>query len=108
MAQAQALRIMVPPLGRLAPMAQNSLARGYRTMSETLSTTFRVGRRYRCTITLPLALLKAGVAQMGCSWDPCFPKHLRKAEMRDYRRGRDALLAEAAKHIGGSVAVIEV
>ena len=73
-----------------------------------LSTTFRVGRRYRCSIVLPLAGVKAGLLQIETSWQPDIPRRLSKAELRDYRRGRDALLAEAAKHIGGPVAVVEI
>ena len=106
MAQTQVLRILVFPLRRLGTMAQTP-SRGI-SMTETLSTTFRVGHRYRCTITLPLALLQAGVAQMGACWEPDVPRLLSKAELRDYRRGRDALLAAAAKHIGGDVALVEV
>ena len=46
--------------------------------------------------------------QIETSWEPDIPRRLNKAEMRDYRRGRGALLAEAARHIGGPVAVVEV
>jgi hypothetical protein len=77
-------------------------------MTDTLSTTFRVGRRYRCSIVLPLAMLKAGSLQLVTRWEPDIPRRLNKAELRDYRQGRDALLAEAARHIGGNVAVVEV
>ena len=75
---------------------------------DTLSTTFRVGRRYWCSIVLPLAMLKSGSLKIETSWEPDTPRRLTKAEMRDYRRGRDALLAEVAQHIGGGIAVVEI
>jgi hypothetical protein len=76
--------------------------------SESLSIIFQVGSRYRCTMRLPISDLGEPVGIIGVSWSPCTPKRLSKAELRDYRRGRDALLAEAAKHLGGAVAVVEV
>ena len=69
---------------------------------------FRVGRRYRCTMRLPISDLGEPVGIIGVSWSPRTPKRLSKAELRDYRRGRDALLAEAAEHLGGAVAVVEL
>jgi hypothetical protein len=78
-------------------------------VSNTLSTTFRVGCRYRCTITLPVASLKTGAAAIiDARWEPHTPARLTKAEMRDYRRGRDILLTEAARYLGGNVAVVEI
>jgi hypothetical protein len=76
--------------------------------TDTLSTTFRVGRRYRCSIALPLASIEQGAAVIETRWEPDVPYRLTKAELRDYRRGRDALLAEVARHIGGPVAVAEL
>jgi hypothetical protein len=75
---------------------------------DALSTTFRVGIRYRCSISLPLASLRSGLLEIATVWEPDLPEQLSAEELNDYRRGRDALLAEAAKHIGGNVAVIEV
>ena len=75
-------------------------------MSNQLSSTFRVGRRYRCTIVLPLLL--SGLTQLATKWEPAPPSRLTKSELRDYRRGRDALLAEAARVLGGAVFVAEV
>jgi hypothetical protein len=77
-------------------------------MTDRLSTTFKVGRRHRCTILLPLPMLKAGALQIEPNWEPVIPRRLTKAELRDYRRGRDALLKEAARHLGGPVAVLEL
>jgi hypothetical protein len=75
-------------------------------MSNQLSTTFQVGNRYRCTIVLPLSL--GGFAQLATKWEPAPPTRLTKSELQDYRRGRDALLAEAARVLGGAVLVAEV
>ena len=75
-------------------------------MSNQLSSTFRVGRRYRCTIVLPLG--RGTAAQMAATWEPELPRRLTNSELRDYRRGRDAMLAEAARLLGGPVAVVEV
>jgi hypothetical protein len=77
-------------------------------MNGTLSTTFRVGRRYRCSIALPLASIEQGSAVIETRWEPDVPRRLTKAELRDYRRGRDALMTEAARVLGGAVAVVEV
>jgi hypothetical protein len=42
-------------------------------------------------------------------WEPALPsRRLSKAEMRDYRAGRDAFLAMAASAVGDSVAIAEV
>jgi hypothetical protein len=76
--------------------------------SGSLTTTFRVGTRYRCSIALPLAAACAGLLAIETRWEPDVPSRLTNNELRDYRRGRDMLLAEAANQIGGSVAVVEL
>jgi len=76
--------------------------------SDTLETTFRVGDRYRCSISIALASLTVGMLDIATLWEPDVPEHLSADEMNDYRRGRNALLAEAAQRIGGNVAVIEI
>jgi hypothetical protein len=55
-----------------------------------------------------LSALKAGMIEINATWEPDLPTCLSPSEMNDYRRGRDALLAEAAQYIGGRVAVFEV
>jgi hypothetical protein len=76
-------------------------------MARDLSTIFRVGR-YTCSITLPLPLPTSGAVSIETRWEPEPPHRLNADELAEYRRGRDALLAEAAKHVGGPVAVVEV
>jgi hypothetical protein len=53
-----------------------------------VETTFQVGRRYRVTM-----ILRAD-GQFTADWHPDLPRSMSKQEWRDYRRGRDALLAE--------------
>lgn len=69
-------------------------------VSGKLSTVFRVGVR-RCSMTYSAAGLAA-------EWEPDVPtQRLTKSELRDYRRGRDAFVAEIARHIGGNVLLVE-
>jgi hypothetical protein len=76
-------------------------------MARELSTAFRVGR-YTCSISLPMRALADGAVHIETSWLPETPTRLTKAELREYRRGRDALLAEAGRLLGGNVIVAEV
>lgn len=76
-------------------------------MSKELSATFRVGR-YTCSISLPIQSLTSGALSIEMHWLPETPTRLTKAELQEYRRGRDALLAEAARLLGGSVIVAEI
>jgi hypothetical protein len=70
--------------------------------------TFSVGRKYKCTMTLDCGALVHGASGRFCAeWEPCLPRRLSKAEMRDYRSGRDAFLAAAAEAVGGNVLVVE-
>jgi hypothetical protein len=64
-----------------------------------LSTRFRVGKRFMCTLTF-------ADGEMRADWSP-MPRRLKQKEWADYRRGRDALLAEVAKSIGGNVLTVE-
>jgi hypothetical protein len=66
-----------------------------------LSTTFRVGKAYRCEMRFD--------AERGlvAEWTPDTPRRLTPQELADYRRGRNAFLAEVAKIIGGNVLLVE-
>jgi hypothetical protein len=47
-------------------------------------------------------------AGLAAEWEPDVPtQRLTKSELRDYRRGRDAFVAEIARHIGGNVLLVE-
>jgi hypothetical protein len=64
--------------------------------------TFLVGVR-KCKMTYR----KGG--DLSAVWSPELPRYrsLSGQEVEQYRRGRDDLLAEVGKHLGGSVVVIE-
>ena len=65
--------------------------------------TFVVGA-YTCEMTYSKS---KGIT---ATWRPKLPpaKSLSKQEHEQYRAGRDALMAEVAKQLGGSVLVVEV
>jgi hypothetical protein len=76
--------------------------------ADDISTRIRVGERYVVTLAIPLTALRSGVVHLDVVWEPSPPRRLTASELRDYRRGRNALFAEVAKHIGGNVAIVEV
>ncbi|RDD61462.1 hypothetical protein [Ferruginivarius sediminum] len=68
--------------------------------------TFRVGKR---TVTLSVETPRRGeVANMICEWSPDRPRRLSRKEWREYRRGRDAALADLAEAMGATVGVMEL
>jgi|APTNR8051073442_1049403.scaffolds.fasta_scaffold00566_9 hypothetical protein len=68
---------------------------------------FRVGKRWRVHLTVP-AIAPGEAMALDMEWYPAVPdRRLNKREAADYRRGRDAALAEVAKTIGGGVLVLE-
>ena len=73
-------------------------------MMADISTTFRVGQRYRCSMRYSPTEARGLMAE----WEPSPPtRRLTKAELADYRRGRDAFAAEIAHLIGGDVLIVE-
>jgi hypothetical protein len=48
-----------------------------------------------------------GDGQMNAEWDPHLPRSMSKREWRDYRAGRNALLTELSRLMGGSILVVE-
>ena len=73
-----------------------------------VTTTFRVGRRFKVAMTIP-SFGPGETLAMNVEWSPDVPKRrLNKREIQDYRRGRDAALAEVARLIGGNVLCVEV
>jgi hypothetical protein len=54
-----------------------------------LSVTFRVGHKYRVTVTMPPAR-QGEVRSAVFEWEPDVPRRLTKRELRQYRCGRDA------------------
>ena len=74
--------------------------------SALLERTFAVGR-FTCTMTFPRPKPGAAV-HLAAEWSPRVPQRLSSSELRAYRAGRDAALAEVARLLGGTVAVLEV
>ena len=75
-----------------------------------LRTTFRVGYRFRCTMTMEVGSLAAGPATgiLNAQWEPSLPRQLSAAELRDYRAGRDAFFRRAASIVGEQMGVGEL
>ncbi|MCW5751361.1 MAG: hypothetical protein KIT07_01470 [Anaerolineales bacterium] len=49
-----------------------------------------------------------GALVLSAEWVPDMPKRLTKKEWRQYRAGRDSVIAEAAALIGGGIAMVEL
>lgn len=78
-------------------------------MSQHLEICFRVGRRYRCCIKIALPIGRRGaVGSLRVEWDEAPRRRLNRAELRDYRRGRDVLFAEAARLTKQKVMIADV
>ena len=74
-----------------------------------LTTSFRVGYRSRCIISLDLAELDAEEPPIAtCRWSPRVPRKLSEREMADYRRGRNAFAAEVARLSRSRIVVADV
>ena len=71
-----------------------------------LSRRFRVGA-YTCTMTVPRPR-PGSVISLATEWAPSAPSRLSSKELRQYRNGRDAALAEVSRALGAPVAVMEV
>jgi hypothetical protein len=67
---------------------------------------FAVGKR-TVTLTLPRPR-PGGVLAIACEWDPSMPRNLSEREIHQYRAGRDATLAEAARLLNSNTLLIEV
>jgi hypothetical protein len=67
-----------------------------------LRSTFRVGYRFRCTMTMDVSGLAVGpaIGALNAQWEPSLPKRLSANELRDYRAGRDAFFQRAASREG--------
>jgi hypothetical protein len=72
-----------------------------------LSVTFPVGRKYRCTVTIPPPR-QGELRPVAFEWEPDVPRRLTKKELRDYRRGRDAAFATLAEQTGLRTLLVEI
>lgn len=66
---------------------------------------WRVGK-YTVEMTVPRPE-PGRPSAVAMEWAPHMPERLTTSEIAQYRRGRDAALAELAEILGGNVAVIE-
>jgi hypothetical protein len=67
--------------------------------------TWPVGRR---VVTLTCPPPRPGeVACIAVEWSPDAPRRLSATELRAYRRGRDAALAEVGAALGGPILIVE-
>ncbi len=74
------------------------------TAARKLSIRFRVGKRFRCTMS---ADLDAGPQSISCEWFPDLPKRLKARDVDDYRRGRDEFFAQLGDALGQKIMVVE-
>jgi hypothetical protein len=64
---------------------------------QKLSSTFKVGWRFRCFLSIDLDKVAPGRAiELECRWHPKMPRRLSPSELAEYRCGRDAFLDELA------------
>lgn len=68
--------------------------------------TWRVGA-YRATLSCPRP--RPGVAASACiEWEPAIPQRMTPAEVTEYRAGRASALADLARELRVSVAVVDL
>ena len=67
--------------------------------------TFRVGR-YRCSMSSPVPC-QATLMHLDSEWEPELPARLTASELKQYRQGRDAFVAELSRHISGGILLLE-
>lgn len=71
------------------------------------TSSWKVGRRH--TVTLTVQRPQAGRSTNAViEWTPAKPAHLTRAQLADYRTGRDQALAQMARESGLRVALLEV
>lgn len=76
--------------------------------SKEISSTWRVGRRWKVTMRFPFPPPEGEVSVVRMEWNPDMPdRRLNKKEIAEYRRGRDAAIAEVQAMIDGSVLLVE-
>ena len=64
---------------------------------------FRVGEH---TVIMTMSRRNFRKASMTCQWTPTKPTRLTKEQKRQYRNGRDAIVAEAFALMGGRIGLI--
>ena len=74
-----------------------------------IESTFDVGRRFRCTISVDCGQLDPGavIQPIRGEWQPRMPERLDDEELADWRAGRDAVYQLAALTVGARLAVAD-
>lgn len=67
----------------------------------TMSKTFPVGKKLVCTMTI-------GAEGATCEWSPAAPDYLTERELRDYRKGRNALFVAFSEMVGCEMLVVDI
>ena len=73
-----------------------------------ITSTFRVGDKFLCTVSVPLNQPPGSAITINAEWHPRPPSRLTDDELAEYRAGRNAVLTEVARHLGGNVAVVDL
>jgi hypothetical protein len=91
-------------LGELVAMRKSDVAE-----INSYITTFRVGPRYRCTMTSGLPE-RGKVDVLNVEWEPDVPKRgqLSAADLEDYVRGRDAFMRLLSAASGLKMGVLDI
>lgn len=76
-------------------------------MTAPLSITVRVGYRYRVILAVDPDAIGAGAVTLSAEWWPKLPRRLSQGEVADYRRGRDALMAQLASVLNERILIAE-
>lgn len=69
--------------------------------------TFKVGSKHTVTLSLP-SVPPGQPCEIQAQWKPDIPKHMSAKMLKDYRHGREKLLADVAKSMNGKVMCVEV
>ena len=74
-----------------------------------IESTFEVGRRFRCTMSVDCGQLDPGavIRPVPGEWRPRMPERLDEEELADWRAGRNAVYQLAALTIGARLAVAD-
>ena len=74
-----------------------------------IESTFKVGRRYQCTMRIDCSQLEPGtvIGPVPGEWSPHMPAQLDEEELADWRAGRAAVYQLAALTVGARLAVAD-
>ena len=73
----------------------------------TITASFNVGHRYRCTLSTP-ATLAPDATEIIAEWEPHVPRAMSAVEWHDYTVGRDDFMRKLSAAVGGTVGVVDL